>query len=159
MYVCIHTYTYVHVYIYIYAYTYIYIYIQRERDVHLSLSLSLSLYLYTFIYIYIYMYIFIFIFSSSRKLSGRFFMVSVVDIIQRLFYGFRCWFSNGSCRGKDRFLMVSIVCFFMVPVVAGKTFFMVSAIAAASEGRGAQRAGSHRFATNSRPRWGRTSAP
>ena len=41
--------------------------------------------------------------SASRKPSGRFLMVSVVDIIQR-------------------FLMVSVVGFFMVSVVAGNVF-------------------------------------
>ena len=72
-------------YVYVYVCVYIYIYIERE--------------------IHIYIYIYIYILSASRKPSGRFLMVSVVDIIQRLFF------------------MVSVVVFcFMVSVVTGTTF-------------------------------------
>ena len=73
-----------------------------------------------YICIYKYVYIYIYTFSLSRKPSGRFLMVSVVDIIQHLFMasfvarnvfflGFRRWFL-----------------FLMVSVVAGKRFCMVS---------------------------------
>ena len=59
--------------------------------------------------------------SASRKPSGRFLMVSIVDIIQRLFtisvvgcfmasvvagnliYVFRRWFFNGFRRGREHF--------------------------------------------------------
>ena len=69
-------------------------------------------------HIYMYVYIYIYKLGSSRKPSGRFLMVSVVDIIQRL-------------------LMVSVVGFLMVSVVAGNVFygfrrwflFMVSVLA------------------------------
>ena len=68
---------------YVYVYVCVYIYIYIEREIH--------------IYIYIY------ILSASRKPSGRFLMVSVVDTIQRLF-------------------MVSVVGTLMVSVVAGNVF-------------------------------------
>ena len=42
---------------------------------------------------------------------------------------------------QETFFMVSVVGFLMVSVVAGKRFLMVSVLAAASEGRGAQRVG------------------
>ena len=64
------------------------------------------------------MYIYIYILNSSRKPSGRFLMVSVVDIIQRLFmvsvvgfvwfpssqenfvFGFRRRIFDGFCRRR-----------------------------------------------------------
>ena len=73
-----------------------------------SISLSHSLAIYLSLYISLSLYIYIYILSSSRKPSGRSFMVSVVDSIQRflllflmvsvvvfLFYGF--------CRRRKRF--------------------------------------------------------
>ena len=56
------------------------------------------------------------------------------------FYGFHRCFFNGSRRGRERFLMVSVVGFLMVSVVAGKHYFMVSVLAAASDKRGLRRA-------------------
>ena len=69
------------------------------------MCIYVCIYIYIHIYIicmYIYIYIYIYVLSSSRKPSGRFllFMVSVVDIIQRLF-------------------MMSVVGFLMASVVAG----------------------------------------
>ena len=62
--------------------------------------------MYETIYIYIYIYIYIHMLSSSRKSSGHFLMVSVVDIIQHFFF---LWFPslvflNGFRRGRERFL-------------------------------------------------------
>ena len=61
--------------------------------------------------IYICIYIYIYILSSSRKPSGRFLMVSVVDIIQRVLW-FPSIFVYGFRRRRKRFcLMVSVVGF------------------------------------------------
>ena len=50
-------------------------------------------------------------------------MVPIVDIIQHFFYAFRRWLFNGFRRGRNRFLMVSVVGFVvMVSILAGNVF-------------------------------------
>ena len=65
-------------------------------------------------------------------------MVSVVDIIQRFFHGFRRWFLfYGFRRGRERFLLFpSLVCFngFRRGGKICLFCFMVSVLAIASEG-------------------------
>ena len=54
-------------------------------------------------------------------------MVSIVDIIQRFSYGFRRWsFMVSAIPGNCFSWFPSSIFFFMVSVVAGKHFFMVS---------------------------------
>ena len=63
----------------IYVYTYIYIYIY------------MFMYTHTYTYIYIYMYTHICLVRHGHR-QDVLFVVSVVDIIQLLFNGFRRWF-------------------------------------------------------------------
>ena len=99
-----------------YTYTYIYIYT--------CIHLSLSLYIYIYIYIYMHIHTYIHTLSSSRKSSGRLFMVSVVDIIQRLFDGFRRWFSYGFRRRRKRYFMISVAGFLVDSAAAGGSMIL-----------------------------------
>ena len=98
----------------IYIYICVLIYIHRYIDIQINI----------YIYIYMCIYIYIYILSLSRKLSGRLFMVSVVDIIQCfLTVSVVCFFCYGFRRrrkhlfnGFRRWLFVT------VSVVAGKRF-------------------------------------
>ena len=112
--------TYVYIYIYIHVYIYIYIY----------------MYLCTCVYIYIYIYT-----QCILETVRTLFMVSIVDIIQRLFvwlpslvvflwfpswqetlfvYGFRrCFSLYVFRRGRKRLFMVSVAGLLMDSAVAG----------------------------------------
>ena len=78
-------------------------------------ALNKYIYIYIYIYTYIYIYIYIYILSSSQKPSGRFLMVSVVDIIQR----FVLWFPSLFClrfpSRQETLFMVSVVVFSWFP--------------------------------------------
>ena len=96
--------------------------------------------MYIYIYIYIYTHLYTLFFRQGNR-HDICLMVCVVDIFQLLFNGFRRWFSfYGFRRGREHFLMVSVVVFLMVSVVAGKHFFYYGFCPCSSK-RGLRRAG------------------
>ena len=73
-----------------------------------------------------YNYIYIYIYGFVTETVRTFFMFSVVDIIQRFFYGFRRWFCLWFPSWQGTFFMVSVAGFLYVFCRGRKTLFMVS---------------------------------
>ena len=64
-------------------------------------------------YIYIYIYIYTYLVRHGNRQDVFFYGFRRRHHPTFLFYGFRRWFVNGFRRGRERFLMVSVVVFLM----------------------------------------------